>query len=96
MGAAGIFDESHQLAGPHGPHARVLAEIDVAVQLDGVGGIVTVRRVVGVVAQKIDRLLALEIDDAQDFPLAHHGAPRLAGRNDRVFADARTGGEIFR
>ena len=96
MGAARVLDDGHHLAGSYGPKLRALAEIDVAVQLDGVGGIVTVCQVVSAKAQEIDRLLTFKIDETQAFPLAHHGAPRLAGRNDRVFADARTGGEISR
>ena len=48
--SAGIFDKGHQLAGAYRPYSGVLAEVNVAVQLDCVSGVVTVCRIVGVVA----------------------------------------------
>jgi len=43
--------------------------------------------VVRVVAEEVDRLLALEVDDAQHLAFRQRSAPRPARRDDDVFDD---------
>ena len=91
--AAGVLDDGHHPAGTHGPQHRALAEVDVALELDRVRRVVTLRGVVGVVAEEVDRLLALEIDEHQTFSLGDPPAPRQSRPDDGVLDD---GGRIGR
>ena len=59
-------------------------EIDVRLRADRVLRGVAVLVVVRVVEQRVDRLVAFEVDDAKVLPLADLVNPGLAGRDDRV------------
>ena len=62
---AGIRDDSKQRGAAIGIKHCVDPNIDVALHLDRIGGAVAVAAISGVEAQKIDRLLALQIDEPQ-------------------------------
>jgi hypothetical protein len=59
-------------------------QVDPALRLDGVLRAVVLVGVIGVVEQRVDRLVALEIDDAQQLAAAHDAHPRFTGRHHRV------------
>ena len=68
---------------------RAGGEIDVALRADRVLRAVVLGGVGGVVEQRVDRLVALEIDDAKVWPRAHDAHPRLARRDDLIDRRAR-------
>ena len=70
-------------------------QIDVRLRADRVLRRVAVGVVVRVVEQRVDRLVALEVDDAQVLAAADLVDPRLAGRDDGV-VDGGAGSSGFR
>ena len=64
-----------------------LGQAQGAAFLDGIGRAVALRRVVGVVAEEIDALPALEIDDAEQPALLDQPRPGRARRHDVVAHD---------
>lgn len=51
--------------------------------------IVALGGIVPVVEERIDGLLSVEIDDAEDFATAHHVRPRRSGRDDAIVCGGR-------
>jgi hypothetical protein len=66
VAAAGIVGDREHRVAVHRVDDRAFADEDVAVDLHRIGGRVAVLVVGGVVAEEVDRLLALEIHQAQD------------------------------
>ena len=86
--AAAIGDDGEQRPAAVGVQHRAGAEKDAAADLHGIGGAVAILRMVRVVAQEIDPLFTLEVDEAHHLALRDHPAPGLARRDDRVLDDA--------
>jgi hypothetical protein len=84
---AGIPDDSKQRGAAIGIKHCVDPNIDVALHLDRIGRAVAVAAITGVEAQKIDRLLALQIDEPEDFAAPNNLSPRRSGRHDLVEND---------
>src|SRR5712691_3770722 len=87
VAAAGILHDREEPP----PHVRVDAvapgEEDRPRVLHRIGGVVALLGARGVVAEEVDRLLALEVHDAQHLTRRDHAGPDLPGRNDAVLDD---------
>ena len=66
---------------------RVEPNIDFAPHLNGIGGAVAVAAICGVEAQKIDRLLAFQIDEPENCAAPHDVPPWPSGPHDLVEND---------
>src|SRR5262249_54046947 len=88
---ARVLDNGEEAA----PHVRVdpmpRGEKDRPGVLHGVRGIVALRGIGRVIAEKVDGLAALEIDDAQHLALPEDAPPVTVGRNDPVLDDPAFG-----
>jgi hypothetical protein len=84
VAAESILGDGHQRLGPVGIEDIALAQEDRARLLHGVGRMVTLVGVASIVAEKIDGLLALGVDDAQGLAAIDDAAPVAAGRDDLV------------
>src|SRR5262249_36298387 len=84
VSAAGVPDDREQLAG----HVRVDAvagrEEDRLRVLHGVRGVVALLGISRVVAEEVDRLLALEVDDGQHLARGKDAAPGPVGGNHDI------------
>ena len=76
---AGRGRDRHHRATLVGEERRALDQEDVSLRGDGVGRAVPLRRIVGVVENAVDRLVALEVDDAERVPGLHDMRPRRTG-----------------
>ena len=72
-----------------GAQRRAGRQVDVALRADRIDRAVALLGDRGVVEQRVDGLIALQIDDAQDLPALHGADPRLAGRDDLIAHAAR-------
>ena len=63
-------------------------------ELDGVGRVVSLLRVVGVVAEEVDGLPAFEVDEHEVRATVDAAAPREPGLDDGVLDDGRGGGDV--
>jgi hypothetical protein len=84
---AGVGDDSKQRRAAIGMKHCADPNIDVALHLDRIGGAIAVAAISGVEAQKIDRLLALQIDEPEDFAAPDNLSPRPSGRHNLVEND---------
>src|SRR5262249_12414310 len=88
VATAGVLDDREKPPA----HVRVQTvarrQEDRARILHGVGGVVALARIVGVVTEEVDRLLALEVDDPQGLTLLEHASPGRVGGKGAVFEDA--------
>src|SRR5574340_1296898 len=76
---AGVCDDSKEWCQPHAVKDGAGGEEDAAgIDLHRVGRGIAVRRVVRVVAEKIHRLLSLEVDDAHRLSSVEPAAPASA------------------
>jgi hypothetical protein len=78
-----LIPYGHQDLAEIGNQLEAFADIDGAVDLNGVGGVVTILVVGRVVDEEIDCLLALEIDNAQVIALGELAAEG-AGLDDAI------------
>src|SRR5262249_28135205 len=82
--AAGVLDDGAQRIPAVGIEHGALVDEDVALQLDGVHRAVAVARIGRVVTQEVDRLLAVQVDDAQHLAALDDAPPRTARWHDLV------------
>jgi len=88
---AGIGDHGHHRARQRRAQHRALANKDVARHLDGIGGMIAFRRILGIEAEEIDRLLAFQIYQSQHIAARDPGAPGRACRHNGILDDAALG-----
>lgn len=81
---AGVVDNRHHLAGQRRPEHAAFAKEDVARHLNRVRCMIAFFGLVGVEAQKIDRLLSLEVNETQILTVLQPPTSRLTRRNDIV------------
>ena len=88
VAAAGVGDDRQQRPPFAGHQPRAGPQVEFALRADRVGRRCSARRGRGVEEQRVDRLVALEVDDAKDLAglRALHPAARPAGSDD---VDAR-------
>src|SRR6201999_3160652 len=79
-----VLDDGEDRPGNVGIEPVAGGQEDTAGGLRRVGRVEALLRVGGVVAKEIDRLLALEVGDAQHLALSDDARPGRAGWNDRV------------
>jgi hypothetical protein len=87
VATAGIGDDRKQRSAAIRVKYSAVADIDVALNFDRIGGAVAVGRIGSIEAQEIECLLAFQIDKPQDFALPHGMAPRFARRYSLVEND---------
>jgi hypothetical protein len=78
VATAGVGDDRKPRSAAIRVKYGAVADIDVALNLDRIGGVVAVGRIGSIKAQEIDRLLAFQIHKSQDFATPHnlsHGLP---------------------
>ena len=87
VAAAGVLHDREEPP----PHVRIDAvaprEEDRPRVLHRVGGVVAFLGIGRVVAEEVDGLLALEVDDAQHLARRDHAGPGLSGRDDALLED---------
>jgi hypothetical protein len=79
-----VRHDREELRGAHGIDAVPLAQVDVLVVLHRIRRVVAVGRLVGVVAEEVDGLLALEVHDAERLPRRQHARPVLIGGDHQI------------
>src|SRR5215831_16749381 len=82
-----VRDDREELGRAYRVDAVAGAQVDVLVVLHGVRRVVAVGRVVRVVAEEVDRLLALEVHDPQRLPRDEDSGPVVVGGDHLVQQD---------
>ncbi len=84
VAAAGIGHDREQGVTFVGQQLRAACQIDVVLCADRIVGAVTLAGLVRVIEQRVDRLIAFQIEDAQQLSSLDSADPRFSGGNDGV------------
>jgi hypothetical protein len=85
VAAAGVGDDREERRAVGRQESRPRREIQAPLRADGVRRAVALAEIVGVEEQRVDRLIALEVDDPQHLPAVDAPDPGLA-REDHLAA----------
>ena len=86
MAADGIGRDCQHRPAEIGHQSGAQAQINVALLANGVRGRIVLGGIVGIEEQRVDRLIAFEVDDAERRALAHHIDPIRSRRHDLAVA----------
>jgi hypothetical protein len=82
--STGVVDDRRERVAVEAQQRRTRREEQLSLRTDRVRRAVTVRVVVRVVTERVDRLQAFQVDDAQSLPGPDHSGPRFSRAHDRL------------